>query len=158
MYRNLIYTVAFILIGGAGYYFHSIGVPDLIINGGDKRSNGVSALEVFSGTYVCDSNSGCQNITRIILQEDTTLDIIETVEGQDISLAQGTWGIGGGGALVLKFQSREGFSSSSPSSLIVKKISIVKLTGFSNSKGLYPGMVNPTFTREKVVYDNQVGN
>lgn len=149
MYRNLIYTVTLILIGGAGYYFHSIGVPDLIIHGEDKRGNGVTSFEVFSGTYVCDSDSGCSNVTRIVLQEDTTLDIIETVDGQDISLAQGTWGIGGGGALILKFQSREGFSSSSPSSLIVKKVSIVKLTGFSNGKGLYPGMDNPTFTRSQ---------
>lgn len=32
-YRNFIYLVTILLIGAAGYYFNSAGVPDLIVNG-----------------------------------------------------------------------------------------------------------------------------
>jgi hypothetical protein len=53
----------------------------------------------------------------------------------------------GGGAIVFKFQNTGDVSSTSPSSLIAKKVSIVKITGFSTTKGLYPGMQNPTFKR-----------
>ncbi len=149
-YRYLIYLVAFFLIGGAGYYFHLVGVPDLIVSdikNDDNRGNGASATQVFSGTYVCDHDSGCEHTTRIILEEDTTLDIITTIDGQDTSLAQGTWGVGTGGALIFKFNNNGDFSSTSPSSLIAKKVSSLKITGFSTTKGLYPGMKNPTFTR-----------
>lgn len=149
-YRYLIYLVVFFLIGGAGYYFHSAGVPDLIVSDiqhDDRRGNGASASSVFSGTYLCEKSSGCEYPTRIILEEDTTVDVIATIDGQDVSLGQGTWGVGGGGALVFKFQTSGSFSSTSPSSLVAKKVSIVKITGFSTTKGIYPGMQNPTFTR-----------
>jgi hypothetical protein len=152
-YRILIYIVTAFLIGGAGYYFREAGIPDLIIKNfsQDKKGVGVSALEVFSGTYQCDSKSGCDNIIHLILQEDTTLDITATIDGEDISLGQGTWGIGRNGAMVLVIERKpDNATSSYPSSLIVNKISSLKLSNFSTKKGLLPGMdTNPTFTRIK---------
>jgi hypothetical protein len=149
--KILIYSMMTLLIGGGGYYFHLAGVPDLIVNAsGDERTAGVSAMEVFSGTYECDGTSGCETVTRIILQEDTTMDIIGTVDGQDFSFGQGTWGVTKSGALIFLIQTKPANATSSyPSSLIANKISSMKIWGFSKKKTLLPGMNNPIFTRVK---------
>lgn len=147
MYKGLIVVVALLLIGGAGFYFKKAGVPDLVVkdiqNDGKKGGYGVSAIEVYSGEYECVEHTGCKNKTRIVLGQDTTFDIVATIDGQEVSLGQGTWGIGTNGALVIVLQ------NTNPNSLIAKKISTLKITGFSEKKGLFPGMTNPTFTRVK---------
>lgn len=152
MYKGLIVLVAFLLIGGAGYYFEKAGVPDLVVQDinrdGARGGYGVSAVEVFSGEYECVENTGCKNKTRIVLGQDTTLDITAVVDGEDVSLGQGTWGIGTNGALVIVLQ------NTNPSSLIAKKISTLRITGFSQKKGLFPGMTNPTFKRVQSTNQN----
>lgn len=145
MYKALIALVALLLIGGAGYYFKKVGVPDLIVQDinrdGARGSYGVSAIEVYSGEYECVENTGCKNKTRIILSQDTTFDITAVVDGQEVSLGQGIWGIGTDGTLLVKIPSAK------PSTLIAKKISTLRISGFSTKKGLFPGMENPTFIR-----------
>lgn len=150
-YRILIYVVTAFLIGGAGYYFRKAGVPDLIVKNfsQDTKAVGVSALEVFSGMYECDTDSGCRDTIYISLQEDTTLDITATIDGQDIFLGRGTWGIGKNGSMVLLIERKpDNATTTYPSSLIINKISSLKLSNFSTKKPLLPGMDNnPTFTR-----------
>lgn len=150
MYKYLIIAVVFFLIGGAGYYYRESGVGDLvtqdIVQDKNGKGYGVSAIEVFSGMYECTATNGCRDTTRISLQQDTGADIIATIDNQEISLGRGTWGIGNDGSLVLIIQ-RTTISSSTPSSLIAKKISTLKLSGFSTKRGLFPGMTNPTFLR-----------
>lgn len=145
MYKALISAVILLLIGCAGYYFKKAGVPDLVVQDinrdGGRGSYGVSAIEVYSGEYECVENTGCKNRTRIILGQDTTFDITAVVDGQEVSLGQGIWGIGTDGTLVVKIPSAK------PSSLIAKKISTLRISGFSTKKGLFPGMENPTFIR-----------
>ncbi len=145
MYKGLILVITLLLIGGAGFYFKKVGVPDLVVQDinreGTRGGYGVSAVEVFAGEYDCVESTGCKNKTRIILAQDTTLDITATVDGEEVSLGQGTWGIGTNGALVIILQ------NTNPNSLIAKKISTLKISGFSKSKGLFPGMDNPTFFR-----------
>jgi hypothetical protein len=147
MYKGLIVVVALLLIGGAGYYFKQVGVPDLVVQDinreGTRGGYGVSALEVYSGEYECVENTGCKNKTRIVLGQDTTFDIVATVDGEEVSLGQGTWGIGTNGSLVIVLQNTD------PNSLIAKKISTLRISGFSEKKGLFPGMKDPTFTRVK---------
>lgn len=145
MYKKLIYAVVILLVGGAGYYFNRAGVPELIVSGQDKRGSGVGAAQVFSGIYECVS--GCQNPSRIILEEDTTVDVITTVEGQDKSLGQGTWGVGSGGAIVMVLRKPEWVEGDYPSSVIINKASNLKLSHFSNKKPLLPGLEDPVFTR-----------
>lgn len=145
MYKGLIIAIALLLIGGAGYYFKQAGVSDLVTKDIGRESSkggyGVSATEVYSGEYECAEVNGCKNKTRMTLGQDTTFDIVANVDGQDISLGQGTWGIGTNGSLVIVLQ------SGTPNSLIAKKISTLKISGFSTKKGLFPGMENPTFNR-----------
>ncbi len=145
MYKGLIVVVALFLIGGAGFYFKKAGVPDLVVQDinreGSRGGYGVSAIEVYSGEYECIENTGCKNKTRIVLGQDTTFDIVATVDGEEVSLGQGTWGIGTNGALVIVLQ------NTNPNSLIAKRISTMKISGFSEKKGLFPGMEDPTFTR-----------
>ena len=120
MYKGLIVAVVLLLIGGAGYYFKKAGVPDLVvqdINNDGRGSYGVSAIEVYSGEYECVENTGCKNKTRIVLGQDTTFDITAIVDGQEVSLGQGIWGVGTDGTLVVKIPSAR------PNSLIAKKIS-----------------------------------
>jgi hypothetical protein len=155
MYRNLIYTVTAILIGGAAYYFHTAGVPGMITNGGDKRGNGVSAIEVFSGVYTCGATDGCETETKLVLQQDTTLDIISIVDNEQVSLGQGTWGIGKGGSLVFVINRSDG---ASPTSLIAKKVTHMKIEGFPTKKKLFPGMENPSFTRVREEVQSTVAN
>ncbi len=153
-YKGLIVAVALLLIGGAGYYFKQAGVPDLVVQDinrdGQRGGYGVSAIEVYSGEYECVENTGCKNKTRIVLGQDTTFDIVAEVDGQDVSLGQGTWGIGTNGALVIVLH------NTNPNSLIAKKISTLKISGFSEKKGLFPGMKDPTFTRVKNTDENAV--
>jgi hypothetical protein len=158
MYRNLIYLVVALLIGGAAYYFHSAGVPDLIANGADKRGNGVSAIEVFSGVYVCDATSGCENTTKIILSQDTTLDINATIDGQEVSIGQGTWAISGNGSLALSLQNGATELAPFPSIIFAKKVSTLKLTGFSSKRGLFSGMKNPAFTHIREETESTISN
>jgi len=145
MYKGLIAAFVLLLIGGAGFYFKQAGVPDLVIQDinreGARGGYGVSAIEVYSGEYECVENTGCKNKTRIVLGQDTTFDIVANVDGQEVSLGQGTWGIGTNGALVIVLH------NTNPNSLIAKKISTFKIGGFSEKKGLFPGMTDPTFTR-----------
>ncbi len=151
-YKGLILVVTLLLIGGAGYYFKQAGVPDLVVkdikNDNQSGGYGVSAVEVYSGEYECVENTGCKNKTRIVLGQDTTFDIVATINDQEVSLGQGTWGIGTNGALVIVLQ------NTNPNSLIAKKISTLKISGFSEKKGLFPGMKDPTFTRIKSDNDN----
>jgi len=144
-YKNLIWGILILVIGCGLYFFQKAGVADLVANnieqGKSGSSYGVSAIEVFSGAYECAEKNGCQNTTRLILQQDTTLDITATIDGQEVSLGQGTWGIGTNGALVLIIQ------NSNPNSMIAKYITTLRISGFSTKKGLFPGMENPTFTR-----------
>ncbi len=157
MNRNLIYIVVAVLAGCGIYFMLSTGTTGLLMSGseaGDKRGSGASVAQVYSGVYVCDASSGCENTTRIALQEDTTLDIVATIDGQDLSLGQGTWGIGAGGALVLLIQNQA--STTLPSSLIARKVTILKITNFSTKKPLFPGMNNPTFIR--IPSDSTVDN
>jgi len=144
-YRNLIWGVIILLIGCGLFFFHKAGVADLVANdieqGKGGSSYGVSAIEVFSGSYECIEKNGCKNTTRLILQQDTTLDITAVIDGEEVSLGQGTWGIGTSGALVLII------NNGNPNSMIAKNISTFRITGFSTKKGLFPGMENPTFTR-----------
>lgn len=150
MYKQLIYGVSAMLIGGAAFYFNQAGVPDLIVNGGnDNRGNGVSAAQVFSGTYICKENTGCKNSTRLILEEDTTLDVVSTVDNREISLGQGTWGVGAGGAIVMILRNPGISIDNYPSSLIATKVSGIKITGFSKKKPLFEGMEDPVFIREE---------
>lgn len=159
MYKGLIVAVTLLLIGGAGYYFKQAGVPDLVTQnikqGKDSKSYGVSAMEVFSGLYECTESNGCKNNTKLILEDDTTLDITATIDGQDISLGQGTWGIGKDGSLILVLQTTDS-SAGPPRSIIAKKISTLRISGFSNKKALFPGMENPTFNRIKEVEKDAV--
>lgn len=146
-YKQLIIGAILVLVGGGLYFFYRAGVSNLVASnieqGKDGKSYGASAIDVFSGIYECAEKTGCKNTTHLILQQDTTLDITATIDGTEVSLGQGTWGIGTNGALVLILQ------NSHPSSLIAKNISILKISGFSTKKGLFPGMENPTFTRIK---------
>ncbi len=145
MYKGLIVLVTLFLIGGAGYYFKHAGVPDLVVQDinrdGTRGGYGVSAVEVYAGEYECVENTGCKNKTRIILAQDTTLDITANVDGEEVSLGTGTWGIGTNGSLVIVLQ------NTNPNSLIAKKISTLRISGFSQKKALFPGMVDPTFFR-----------
>jgi hypothetical protein len=157
-YRNFIYLVTILLIGAAGYYFNSAGVPDLIVNGAtndDNRGSGVGAVEVFSGIYECNEEHGCKTLTRMKLAQDTSLDIVSVVGDQEVSLAQGTWGVGKGGAIVMLFSFHV---PDGPPSLIANKTSSVKIGGFSKSKGLFEGMDNPTFVRTGDEVTSEVAN
>ena len=155
MYKTLIIGVSLLLIGLAGYSFTKAGIPELVAQNIEQdkgnKGYGVSAFEVFSGIYECIELSGCRNTTRLILQQDTTLDISAVIDGEEVSLGRGTWGIGSNGALVLMLQNTEGTPGKS---LIAKKISTLKISGFSNKKNLFPGMENPTFTRIKEFQQN----
>lgn len=153
-YRILIYVVTAFLIGGAGYYFQKEGVLDLIAKNSsqDKGAVGSTAFEVFSGTYVCSEASGCDNDIKFVLQEDTSMDIIGEVNGEDVSLGQGTWGIGKNGSMILLIQRKpDNATSTYPSSLIINKISTLRLSDFSTKKSLLSGMsANSIFTRIRV--------
>lgn len=152
MYKSLIIAIALLLVGGAAYYFKQAGVQDLVIqdinSGGAKGGYGVSAIDVYSGEYECGEQTGCKNKTRMVLGQDTTFDIVANIDEQDVSLGQGTWGIGTNGSLVIVLH------NSNPSSLIAKKISTLRISGFSEKKGLFPGMINPTFLRVKATDTN----
>jgi hypothetical protein len=157
-YRYLIYLVVALLVGSAGYYFHTRGVPDLIVNGNDGRGNGVSALEVFSGVYLCDTSSGCENPTKLILQQDTTLDITSSVDGQEASLGQGVWNISGNGSLALILQSGSNEVGPFPAYIFARKISSMQLSEFSSKRKLFTGMENPVFKRVQEASQSTVEN
>lgn len=150
MYKGLIVVVTLFLIGGAGYYFKQAGVPDLVVQDinrdGSRGSYGASAIDVYSGEYECVEKTGCEHKTRMVLGQDTTFDIVATIDNQEVSLGQGTWGIGTNGALIIVLQNTD------PNSLIAKKISTLRISGFSERKGLFPGMKDPTFVRVKPTY------
>lgn len=153
VYKGLIIGVALLIVGGALYYFQAQGTTSLISQGvkqgANGKSYGVSAMEVFSGLYECKEDSGCKYETKLLLEDDTTLDITATIEGQEVSLGQGTWGIGKDGSLVLVLQTTDSVAGGPPRSLIAKKISSLRISGFSNKKSLFQGMTNPTFVRVK---------
>lgn len=151
IYKQLIYGVAALLIGGAAFYFNQAGVPSLVASGqNDRRGSGVSAAEVFSGIYLCNETSGCTRPIKIILEDDTTLDIMTTNdEGMEISLGQGTWGVGAGGAIVMIIRNSDSPEVNYPSSLIASNVNSMVITGFSKKKALLPGMETPIFKRIK---------
>lgn len=150
-YKLLIVAVTLMLVGGAGYYFHAAGVPDLVTqdirNGGNGKSYGTSAIEVYSGVYECTANTGCTNTTRLVLGQDTTLDVIATIDGQDASYGQGSWGIGANGSLIFLLNTTGSAPEGSPLSFIAKKVSTLRISNLYAKKGIYPDMKDPVFTR-----------
>lgn len=148
----MIVGVTILLLGGAAYYFNRTGGADLLVQAvaqGDA-TGGVSATEVYSGTYTCTSESGCEKKLFLILNGDTTLEIQEQLsidEGDGRkTIGTGSWGVGNGGAIIflvdaITTDNKKGFS------LIAKKVSSLKISAFSNPKNFYPGMKDPEFTR-----------
>lgn len=153
MYKKLIYAVTIMLIGAAAFYFNRAGVTGLVINGsGDNRGNGVGAAEVFSGTYICSITSGCTNLTKIILDEDTTVTLVAVINGQETPLGQGSWGVGTDGSIIMKLQNPGLDIENYPSTLIAKRASSIRITGFSTKRPLFDGMKNPIFNRQRDNY------
>ncbi len=154
MYKYLVIGASLLIILAAGYYFNTTGGSDLVaqaVTQGTSDSEGVSAEQVFSGTYECGASSGCLIETKFILNDDTTLEVTASVEEnyeiKESVLGQGSWGIGNGGALVLMLNKELNASSSYPTSIIAKKITNLVITDFSTKKSLYPWMKNPVFKR-----------
>lgn len=156
-YKGLIIGTVVVLIGGALYFFAKEGGLSLIGKSvsGDSKGYGASAMQVFSGLYECTEKTGCKHPTRLSLEEDTTLDVVATIDGQEVGLGQGTWGIGTDGSLILVLQSTDENLGGVPRSLIAKKISTLKITGFSNKKSLFSWMNNPSFMRIKSKGESQ---
>lgn len=137
------------IVGGAAYYFHVAGIPDLLLNGSnDRRGNGVTAAQVFSGVYLCDESSGCKYPIRLILEDDTTVDIIASKDGGESSLGQGSWDVNKSGGITMQIRNPLATDPNYPSSITATKVSSTKITGFS-SKSLLPGMEDPVFKRTK---------
>lgn len=151
MYKYLIVGVTLLVVGGAGYYFNSSGGSDLIVQAiaqTDGENYGVSGIEVFSGTYSCDASDGCEQVTTLILSGDTTLEITRLdEEGLEQQIGTGSWGVGTGGALIFLINPTTSGTTTAAFSFVAKKISILKLSGFSSKIKSYEGLNNPTFTR-----------
>lgn len=154
MYKYLIVGVTFLVLGGAGYYFNSSGGGDLVaqaIVNGDGAKGGTSA-ELYSGTYECTSDTGCETPYLFILNDDTTFEVLEVVgtEEEDTKklISTGSWGLGSGGTIVFLIDAIPSENKVS-FSIIAKKITSLKISDFTNTKKLYPGMKSPIFKRIK---------
>ena len=152
MYKYLILGVTFLVLGGAGYYFNSSGGSDLLVRAiaqTDGQDYGVSGIEVFSGRYECINTEGCTVATYFMLNNDTTLEITQYNEeaGNEVTVSTGSWGVGSGGAIVFLVDPVTSGELSPPFSFVAKKISTLKLSGFSGKIKTYRGLNNPTFTR-----------
>ena len=144
MYKYLIIAVVFFIVGGAGYYFNSSGGSKLLVAAISEGKEGVSSSEVFSGVYECTTETGCNGITHLALNPDGAAEVLAVSE-ETVPLSKGTWGVAHGGSMVLLFE--KAASSTYPTSITIKQVSIMKLSNFSTKKKLFPGMFNPTFKR-----------
>lgn len=151
MYKSLIVGMSVLLIGLAGFFLQKGGLGGLLVNGahenGESLSEGSSAAEVFSGIYECNQKSGCKNLSHLFLNDTKMLNLNATINGQNVTLGEGHWDVRKDGSMVLVFQKTDETFGGVPRSIIAKKISILKIKGFSNNKALFDGMSNPTFVR-----------
>jgi hypothetical protein len=148
MYKYLIVAVIIFVGGGAGYYFNSSGGSKLLLQAVSQESSGVSSSEVFSGLYECTGDTGCGGITQLSLKQDGTVEVLDVLdETTSNPIGKGTWGVVHNGSIVLLLQKPVLASSSYPTSIVVKQVSIMKLSDFSSKKKLFPGMIDPVFKR-----------
>jgi hypothetical protein len=146
MYKYLVISVVFFIVGGAGYYFNSSGGSKMLLQA-FSQNQGVTTSEVFSGLYECTDETGCGKITHLALKSDGSLDILEITEEDTMSLGKGTWGVTHNGSMVLLLDKPKTATTTYPTSITVKEVSIMKLSNFSSKKKLFPGMMNPVFKR-----------
>jgi hypothetical protein len=149
MYKYLVVGVLFCTIGGAGYYLKKSGGADFLVKAMSQNSEGVSLTEVFSGTFECTSELGCDGVTKLFLNPDATVEVLRVASDENDSetLGKGTWGVAHSGAIVLLLDKPRNASSTYPTSITVKQVSVLRLSNFSTKKKLFPGMDNPTFKR-----------
>lgn len=149
-YKYLIVGVTFLVLGGAGYYFNSSGGSELMvqaISSGDAVHDGVTGIEVYSGTYECTMDDGCLSSTYLILNSDTTLEISQENEVGHQTLFTGSWGIGNSGILVFIIDPVTIGTTTPGFSFVAKKVSTLTISNFSNAKKLPEGMAASVFTR-----------
>ncbi len=79
MYKYLIIAIAFMSIGGGGYYLRSSGGAELIDKAlsNDKQTIlNPPTTESVSGLYVCNPTSGCKNKYVLLLKADQTAEML----------------------------------------------------------------------------------
>ncbi len=152
-YKYLIVLVPLLILGYAGYYFNTSGGSQMLTTAFTqdiKGEGGVSTFQLFSGTYECDVEAGCEHPVKVILLDDTTFEMTYTdVESSsEIPVAAGTWGVGQKNKLTLLIDRR--VSQPTIPNSIHAVIDTMRIKEFSKKKQIFEWMKNPTFTRTAV--------
>jgi hypothetical protein len=146
----MIVGLTLLILGYAGYYFTNSGGGDLLtkaITQTIESQEGVTVAQLFSGEYECIESDGCQYPVKIVLLDDTTFELFytQTETGDEIPVAQGTWGVGKNNKLILLVDKR--FSLATLPNSIYGVIDTIKIRDFSKKTQLFAWMENPIFTR-----------
>lgn len=152
MYKYMIVGLTLLILGYAGYYFTTSGGGDLLtkaITQSIESQEGITVAQLFSGEYECIEEDGCQYPVKIVLLDDTTFELFytQTETGEEIPVAQGTWGVGKNNKLILLVDKR--FSLATVPNSIYGVIDTIKIRELSKKTQLFAWMENPIFTRTK---------
>ncbi len=148
----MIIGLTFLILGYAGYYFRASGGSDMLtkaITQTIEAQEGVTIAQLFSGEYECIEEDGCQYPVKIILLDDTTFELFytQTDTGEEVPVAQGTWGVGKNNKLILLVDKR--FSLATVPNSIYGVIDTIKIRELSKKTQLFAWMENPIFTRTR---------
>lgn len=149
MYKYLIIGVTFLLLGAAGYYFNTSRGGDMLVQAVSTDSSfqkGIKLSDLFSGTYECKEDDGCEVDTYLTLGEGSDFKLYTYTDGTEELFSEGSWGVTQGNTLIL-FIEKEATSTQEISKSFMAQIDTYRIKSFSKKKKLYSWMKEPVFSR-----------
>lgn len=144
------YGVTLLLLSAGVYYIYNPKNSEFVEQAtaqGDANSYGVTAMQVFSGKYLCLPDDGCATRTMLRMYDDATFEFTEFLDNGDIPvLGTGNWGVGKGGALIFMVTPVKQSSTVARFSIIAKKVSTLSISNFSKPE-FFPNIIKPIFVR-----------
>lgn len=153
MYKYLIVAVTFLLLGVAGYYFNTSRGGDMLVQAMSTDSSfqkGLRVSDLFSGTFECKKEDGCDIDTYLTLGEGSDFKLyINTGEAEE-SVSEGSWGVTQNvteGNMLILFIEKQATTTQGVSKSLMAQIDTYRIKSFSKKKKLYSWMKEPVFSR-----------
>ncbi len=150
MYQTIVLGLGFLLLVGGGYLIKNVDSEGVVTTSlaSPAEASSVLTLESLSGTYICDSSSGCENPRILDLSADGSVHMNTTYEnGVEVLNEDGTWSIGINNrpVILLKGSTQETYPA--PRMLSVRYASKTSLSGVTFDQKVYTDLKNPVFRK-----------
>jgi hypothetical protein len=152
MYQTIVLGLGFLLLLGGGYLIKHMDSQGVIGSSiaTPAALDATTTLEMLSGTYICDVNSGCENPRVLTLSSDGTVNMNTSYEnGVEVVNETGTWSIGINTRPAILLKGASGTLYPTPRLFNVRYASATSLSGITFDEKAYPDLKKPVFRKDQ---------